>query len=89
MPKWLMLPKQFQIPALRQAWPAEGLLLSIQSNVGWMEMPDTRIWKVDGDEQARSPNIPFFISLKASVRKTSLKDKHCKRTLVNSNGSLS
>ena len=78
-----------QTVALRQAWPAEGLLLSVQSNIGWMEMPDTRIWEVDGDEQARSPNIPFFIGLKASMRKTSLKDTHCKRTFVNSNGSLS
>lgn len=78
-----------QTVALRQAWPTEGLLLSAQSNIGWMEMPDTRIWEVDGDEQARSPNIPFFIGLKASMRKTSLKDTHCKRTFVNSNGSLS
>ena len=75
----LLVPTPFRVAVqtvgLRQAWPPEALLLGLQSSIGWMERPDTRIWEVLGDEQMRTPNIPFFIGMKASMRKTSLKDR--------------
>ena len=64
-----------QTISLREAWPAEALLLAVQSNLGWLERPHCRLLEVAEDKQVRSPNIPFFVGLQPSMRKTSLKDR--------------
>jgi len=81
----MLLPVPFRVAiqtvALAEGWPAEGLLLAVASNVGWLEHHATRLKQRSTDDHGRSPNIGFFHGMDPSMGKSSLKN-YATRTLL-------
>ena len=80
-----LVPTPFRVAlqtiALHEGWPVEMLLLSLCSNVGWLEHVETRLRASQDEEHARTPNIPLMVGGDPSVRKSSL-ERYASRTLM-------